>query len=182
VRAIAQELGLVVAMKPDSQDICFVPDGDYASVVRKIRPDADTGGDIVHLDGRVLGQHKGMIHYTVGQRKGLDVGGQPVPLYVVRLDPDARQVIVGPRKALAVDAARVVEANWLSDVQGRRVSAKVRSMAKPVPATLDGEWLRFDTPEYGVAPGQAAVLYDGDHVLGGAWIEETVAAELFAAA
>jgi tRNA-specific 2-thiouridylase len=182
VRAIAQELGLVVAMKPDSQDICFVPDGDYASVVRKIRPDADTGGDIVHLDGRVLGQHKGMIHYTVGQRKGLDVGGQPVPLYVIRLDAASRQVIVGPRQALAVDAARVVDANWLSDVSGRSVQAKVRSMAKPVSATIDDEWLRFDAPEYGVAPGQAAVLYDGDRVLGGAWIEETVAAEMVAAA
>ena len=182
VRAIAQELGLVVAMKPDSQDICFVPDGDYASVVRKIRPDADTDGDIIHLDGRVLGQHKGMIHYTVGQRKGLDIGGQPVPLYVIRLNPEARQVVVGPRQALAVDAARVVDGNWLGEVQGRRVSAKVRSMAKPVPAMLDGEWLRFDMPEYGVSPGQAAVLYDGDRVLGGAWIEETVAAELFVAA
>ena len=175
VRAIAQELGLIVAMKRDSQDICFVPDGDYASVVRKIRPDADTGGEIVHLDGRVLGQHKGMIHYTVGQRKGLDVGGQPVPLYVIRLDAASRRVIVGPRQALAVDAARVVDANWLCDVRGRSVQAKVRSMAKPVPAALDGEWLRFDAPEYGVAPGQAAVLYDGERVLGGAWIEETVA-------
>lgn len=176
VRAIAQELGLVVAMKPDSQDICFVPDGDYASVVRKIRPDADSRGDIVHLDGRVLGQHKGLIHYTVGQRRGLEVGGQAEPLYVVRLDPSSQQVIVGPRQALAVDAARVVDGNWLGDVQGRPIMAKVRSMAKPVSATLDGEWLRFDTAEYGVAPGQAAVLYDGDRVLGGGWIEETEAA------
>jgi tRNA-uridine 2-sulfurtransferase len=182
VRAIAQELGLIVAHKPDSQDICFVPDGDYASVVRKIRPDADTGGDIVHLDGRVLGEHKGMIHYTVGQRKGLDIGGQPVPLYVIRLEASSRRVVVGPRQALAVDAARIVDANWLGDVRGREIMAKVRSMAKPVAATMDGEWLRFDNPEYGVAPGQAAVLYDGDQVLGGAWIEETVATEWFAAA
>ncbi len=182
VRAIAQELGLVVAMKPDSQDICFVPDGDYASVVRKIRPDADTGGEIVHLDGRVLGEHKGMIHYTVGQRKGLDIGGQPVPLYVIRLEAASRRVFVGPREALAVDAARVVDANWLGDVNGRPIMAKVRSMAKPVEATLDGEWLRFDNPEYGVAPGQAAVLYDGEHVLGGAWIEETMATKWVAAA
>ncbi len=176
VRAIAQELGLIVAMKPDSQDICFVPDGDYASVVRKIRPDADTGGEIVHLDGRVLGEHKGMIHYTVGQRKGLDIGGQPVPLYVIRLEASSRRVFVGPREALAVDAARVVDANWLGDVRGRPIMAKVRSMAKPVAATLEGEWLRFDKPEYGVAPGQAAVIYDGERVLGGAWIEETAAA------
>lgn len=175
VRAIAQELGLIVALKPDSQDICFVPDGDYASVVRKIRPEAETGGDIVHLDGRVLGQHKGMIHYTVGQRKGLEVGGQPVPLYVIRLDPATQRVIVGPRQALAVDAARITDANWLADVQGRKIMAKVRSMAKPIAAQMDGDWLRFDAPEYGVAPGQAAVFYDGDHVLGGGWIEETVA-------
>jgi tRNA-specific 2-thiouridylase len=175
VREIAQDLGLVVAMKPDSQDICFVPDGDYASVVRKIRPDAELGGDIVHLDGRVLGQHKGMIHYTVGQRKGLEVGGQPVPLYVIRLDPLTQRVIVGPREALAVDAARIIEGNWLADLQGREIMAKVRSMAKPVAAHIDGEWLRFASPEYGVSPGQAAVFYEGERVLGGGWIEETVA-------
>jgi tRNA-uridine 2-sulfurtransferase len=182
VRAIAQELGLIVAMKPDSQDICFVPDGDYASVVRKVRPDADSVGDIVHLDGRVLGQHKGMIHFTVGQRKGLEVGGQPMPLYVIRLDASTQQVIVGPREALAVEAARIVDANWLGEVQDRTLSVKVRSMAKPVAARLDGEWLRFENAEYGVAPGQAAVLYDGDRVMGGAWIEETlgVAVELAA--
>jgi tRNA-specific 2-thiouridylase len=182
VRAIAQEMGLVVAMKPDSQDICFVPDGDYASVVRKIRPDAEVGGDIVHLDGRTLGQHKGLIHYTVGQRKGLEVGGQPVPLYVIRLDPATQRVIVGPREALAVAAARIIDANWLADIADRPVMAKVRSMSRPVPARMDGEWLRFDTPEYGVAPGQAAVLYDGDRVLGGGWIEETLAVEMATAA
>jgi len=182
VRAIAQEMGLVVAMKPDSQDICFVPDGDYASVVRKIRPDAEVGGDIVHLDGRTLGQHKGLIHYTVGQRKGLEVGGQPVPLYVIRLDPTTQRVIVGPREALAVTAARVIDANWLADIADRPVMAKVRSMSRPVPARMDGEWLRFDAPEYGVAPGQAAVLYDGDRVLGGGWIEETMAVEMATAA
>jgi tRNA-uridine 2-sulfurtransferase len=174
VREIATDLGLVVAMKPDSQDICFVPDGDYASVVRKIRPDADAGGEIVHLDGSVLGQHKGLIHYTVGQRKGLDIGGQPVPLYVVRLDATKRQVIVGPRAALAVAAARIVDANWLGSVEERPLLAKVRSMAKPAPARLENGWLRFDNPEYGVAPGQAAVLYDGERVLGGGWIEETL--------
>ena len=182
VRAIAQEMGLIVAMKPDSQDICFVPDGDYASVVRKIRPDAEVGGDIVHLDGLILGQHKGLIHYTVGQRKGLEVGGQPVPLYVIRLDAATQRVIVGPRAALAVPAARIIDANWLTDIGNRSVMAKVRSMSRPVPARLDGEWLRFDTPEYGVAPGQAAVLYDGDRVLGGGWIEETLAVEMASAA
>lgn len=182
VRAIAQELGLIVAMKPDSQDICFVPDGDYASVVRKIRPDAEIGGDIVHLDGRILGQHKGMIHYTVGQRKGLEVGGQPVPLYVIKLDPATQRVVVGPREALAVQAARIIDANWIAKIGNRPVMAKVRSMSRPVAARLEGEWLRFDAPEYGVAPGQAAVLYDGDRVLGGGWIEETLAVEMATAA
>ena len=182
VRAIAQELGLVVAMKPDSQDICFVPDGDYASIVRKVRPDADSGGEIVHIDGRVLGDHKGLIHYTVGQRRGLEIGGLPEPVYVVRLDAAKKRVIVGPKAALAVGAARIGEPNWLANVQGRSVMAKVRSLAKPVPAMFDGEWQRCEHPEYGVAPGQAAVLYDGDHVLGGGWIEKTEAAIQVAAA
>lgn len=182
VRAIAQDLGLVVANKPDSQDICFVPEGDYASVVRKIRPEADDDGPILDLHGNELGRHRGLIHYTVGQRRGLELGGLAEPLYVVRLDPEKQAVIVGPKRALAVSAALLVEPNWLADVQGRRVMAKVRSLAKPVSATLDGEWLRFDADEYGVAPGQAAVLYDGDRVLGGGWIEETVGAEERAAA
>lgn len=174
VRAMAAELGLAVAAKPDSQDICFVPDGDYASVVRKLRPDADEGGQIVHIDGRVLGTHKGLIHYTVGQRRGLEIGGLAEPLYVVRLDPATRAVIVGPRAALAVGAARLNEVNWLADDHSGPVQAKVRSLARPVPARLDGDMLVFDAPEYGVAPGQAAVLYDGDRVLGGGWIDETM--------
>jgi tRNA-uridine 2-sulfurtransferase len=173
VRALAQDMGLVVAHKPDSQDICFVPDGDYASVVRKIRPDAETDGPIVDLQGRELGRHRGLIHYTVGQRRGLELGGLVEPLYVVRLEPEQQRVVVGPRRALAVSAARVIDPNWLADIDGRPIMAKVRSLAKPVPARMDGDWLRFDSDEYGVAPGQAAVLYDDDHVLGGAWIEET---------
>lgn len=176
VRAIAQELGLVVAHKPDSQDICFVPEGDYASVVRKIRPEADNDGPIFDMEGNELGRHRGLIHYTVGQRRGLEIGGLAEPLYVVRLDPDRQAVIVGPKRALAVSAARLVEPNWLGNVQGRKLMAKVRSLAKPVPAMIDGEWLRFDADEFGVAPGQAAVLYEGDRVLGGGWIEETVSA------
>jgi tRNA-uridine 2-sulfurtransferase len=182
VRAIAQELGLVVANKPDSQDICFVPEGDYASVVRKIRPEADNDGPIVDLTGRELGRHKGLIHYTVGQRRGLEIGGLAEPLYVVRLDPERQAVVVGPKRALAVNAARLVEPNWLGQVEKRRILAKVRSLAKPVPAVLEGEWLHFESEEYGVAPGQAAVLYDGDRVLGGGWIEETQAALEVAAA
>jgi tRNA-uridine 2-sulfurtransferase len=176
VRAIAQEMGLIVANKPDSQDICFVPEGDYASVVRKIRPEAESDGAIVDMQGRELGRHRGLIHYTVGQRRGLELGGLVEPLYVIRLEPEAQRVVVGPKRALAVSAARLIEPNWLTQVEGRPVLAKVRSLAKPVPARLDGDWLRFDSDEYGVAPGQAAVLYDGDRVLGGAWIEETEAA------
>ena len=113
VRAAAERMGRVVAAKQDSQDICFVPDGDYAKIVRKLRPDADEGGDIVHVDGRVLGRHKGLIHYTVGQRKGLEIGGQAEPLYVVRLDAEGRRVIVGPKVALAVSGARLSDINWL---------------------------------------------------------------------
>ena len=176
VRAIAQEMGLIVANKPDSQDICFVPEGDYASVVRKIRPEAESDGAIVDLEGRELGRHRGLIHYTVGQRRGLELGGLVEPLYVIRLEPEEQRVVVGPKRALAVSAARLIEPNWLTQVEGRPVLAKVRSLAKPVPARLDGDWLRFDSDEYGVAPGQAAVLYDGDRVLGGAWIDETEAA------
>ena len=101
-----------------------------------------------------------------------------MPLYVIRLDPATQRVIVGPRAALAVQAARIIDSNWLTSIGNRPVMAKVRSMSRPVAARLDGEWLRFDVPEYGVAPGQAAVLYDGDRVLGGGWIEETVAVEL----
>jgi tRNA-specific 2-thiouridylase len=176
VREIAAEIGLGVAAKPDSQDICFVPDGDYAAVVRRIRPDAGEPGDIVDLNGHVLGRHRGLLHFTIGQRRGLDVGGQAEPLYVVRLDPAARQVIVGPRAALAVATARIADLNWLAEDFTAPMTAKVRSMARPVPVRFDGAMLAFDTPEYGVAPGQAAVFYAGDRVLGGGWIAETVAA------
>lgn len=180
VRRIAEELGLAVAMKPDSQDICFVPDGDYAKIVRKIRPDADDIGDIVDLEGRTLGQHKGLIHYTVGQRRGIEIGGQPEPLYVVRLDAASKRVVVGPRQALAVSGARLSEMNWLGDDYAGPMLVKVRSLAKLVPARRDGDHVLFDAPEYGVAPGQAAVFYapdtegNGERVLGGGWIEETV--------
>ncbi|MBU6253224.1 MAG: tRNA 2-thiouridine(34) synthase MnmA [Alphaproteobacteria bacterium] len=173
VRALAQEMGLAVATKPDSQDICFVPNGDYTSVVRKVRPEAENDGAIVDMQGRELGRHKGLIHYTVGQRRGLEIGGLAEPLYVVRLDPKTQQVVVGPKQALAVSAARIVEPNWLALAEGRPVMAKVRSLAKPVSARMRGDWLEFDAAEYGVAPGQAAVLYDGDRVIGGGWIEET---------
>ncbi|HEX5181936.1 MAG TPA: tRNA 2-thiouridine(34) synthase MnmA [Allosphingosinicella sp.] len=178
VREIAADLGLPVAAKPDSQDICFVPNGDYASVVKTVRPEAARPGEIVHLDGRVLGRHDGLIHFTVGQRRGLDVGGQPEPLYVVRLEPEAGRVVAGPKAALAVRAARLAGINWLGEERCQGLSAKVRSMARPAPAELIGDLVRFGQPEYGVAPGQAAVLYDGGRLLGGGWIEETVPAEL----
>jgi tRNA-specific 2-thiouridylase len=173
VRELAAELGLGVAMKPDSQDICFVPDGDYASLVKKLRPEADTSGEIVDESGRVLGRHKGLIHFTVGQRRGLEIGGTPEPLYVIRLDAATRRVVVGPRAARGVSAARLSGINWLGGDFSGPLTAKVRSLAKPVPAWLDGDTVRFDAPEYGVAPGQAAVLYAGEQVLGGGWIEET---------
>ena len=175
VREIASELGLGVAAKRDSQDICFIPDGDHASLVRRLRPEAGEPGDIVDGGGRVLGRHEGIAGFTIGQRRGIGIGGSAEPLYVTRIDAAARRVVVGSRHALAVAAARLSDINHLGDLNGA-LTAKVRSMAKPVPARLDGEWLRFAAPEYGVAPGQAAVLYAGDRVLGGGWIEETAAA------
>ncbi|MEQ1724493.1 MAG: tRNA 2-thiouridine(34) synthase MnmA [Sphingopyxis sp.] len=175
VRRIAADLGLGVAAKPDSQDICFVPDGDYASVVRSVRPDSDLGGAIVDLAGRELGQHRGILHFTVGQRRGLEIGGQPEPLYVVRIDAATRAVVVGPRAALAVASAQLVDMNLLADTAGP-LTVKVRSMARPVAARMEGNRLHFDTPEYGVAPGQAAVLYAGERVVGGGWIAATEAA------
>ncbi len=182
VREIASELGLGVALKPDSQDICFVPEGDYAAIVRKVRPEADTSGEIVDMAGQVLGQHRGFIHFTVGQRRGLEIGGQAQPLYVIRLEPETRRVVVGPREALAVSAAQLTGINWLGGDAEGPLTAKVRSLAKPVPARLSGGRLVFDRPEYGVAPGQAAVLYDGDRVLGGGWIATTEATALVEAA
>jgi tRNA-specific 2-thiouridylase len=175
VRRIAAEVGLEVAAKPDSQDICFVPDGDYAGLVKRLRPDTEQPGEIVDLDGRVLGRHRGVVHFTVGQRRGIEIGGQKEPLYVVRIQPEQARIVVGPRRALAVEAMRVADWNWLGEDQ-REVGAKVRSLAPAVPARRDGEWVHFVQAEYGVAPGQAAVLYDGSRLLGGGWIAETVAA------
>jgi tRNA-specific 2-thiouridylase len=126
----------------------------------------------------VLGSHDGLIHFTVGQRRGLEIGGQPEPLYVLRLEPEAQRVVVGPRRAHAVREAPLSGVNWLGERQREGLTVKVRSLARPVPARFDGETVRFETPEYGVSPGQAAVLYEGDRVLGGGWIEETVSAEL----
>ena len=175
VRRLAEEAGLVVANKPDSQDICFVPDGDYASLVKKLRPETAAPGEIVALDGRKLGTHQGIVHFTIGQRRGIEIGGQQEPLYVVRIEPETQRLVVGPRRALAVASATVAGLNWLAEDQ-RDVSAKVRSMAAPVAARWDGERLTFANPEYGVAPGQSAVFYDSERLLGGGTIVATEAA------
>ena len=181
VRDHAARFDLPVATKPDSQDICFVPDGDYASVVAKIRPGAIDPGDIVDLDGNILGAHDGIINFTIGQRRGIGVGGTGEPLYVIRIEPDTRRVIVGPGSALGEKTIRLSGLNWLgaSGAKGAetRVSVKVRSTQEPVPATLklaaDGSAAEvvLDTPERAVAPGQACVFYDADRLLGGGWIQ-----------
>jgi tRNA-uridine 2-sulfurtransferase len=184
VRALAAELGLRVAEKPDSQDICFVPNGKYQSVVEKLRPGALDPGEIVHVDGRVMGMHGGIINYTVGQRRGLGVAtGEP--LFVVKLDAPNKRVIVGPREALGVSRVTLKDVNWIGeavaaedDLDGRAILVRVRSTRAPVPATLRvGAGWRVDltTPEEGVAPGQAAVFYDpaSTRVLGGGWIAAT---------
>jgi len=180
VRMIAAEVGLEVAAKPDSQDICFVPDGDYAGLVKRLRPETEAEGEIVDIDGRVLGRHRGVVHFTVGQRRGIEVGGQKEPLYVVRIDPEQARIVVGPRRALAVEAMRVADWNWLGEEQ-REVGVKVRSLAPAVPAVREGGCVLFRQPEFGVAPGQAAVLYEGTRLLGGGTIAETEAARLEAA-
>lgn len=181
-RALAVRYGLPVADKPDSQDICFVPNGDYASVIKKLRPNAADPGDIVDLQGHVLGRHNGVIHYTIGQRKGLGIGGLEDPLYVVRLDPEARQVIVGPKAALSTRVIPVREINWLGDeaFDSRaewHLMVKVRStrppraaVVRPISAT-EAEVELLD-PEDGISAGQACVFYapEGSRVFGGGWI------------
>ena len=183
VRAHAARLGLAVAAKPDSQDICFVPGGDYAAVVGKLRPEAVAPGEIVDMAGSVVGTHEGLINFTVGQRRGIRVGGAPAPLYAVRLEPETRRLVVGPRHALAVAAVSLDDINWLGSApprDGEPLSVKVRSMAVPVAAKLAGSGLVFAEPEYGVSPGQAAVFYAGDRVLGGGTIVATESAMLAA--
>ncbi|PNU01839.1 tRNA 2-thiouridine(34) synthase MnmA [Novosphingobium guangzhouense] len=183
-RRLAEAAGLRVAAKPDSQDICFVPDGDYAKIVRSVRPEGEAPGEIVHAEtGAVLGSHRGVIHYTVGQRRGLEIGGQPEPLYVTGIEAESRQVRVGPRRLLATASARLVETNRIGPIPDTPLTAKVRSLAKPVPIVLDGPLgdgadttIRFAEPEYGVAPGQAAVIYAGERVIGGGWIDSTQSA------
>ena len=175
VRRQAERFGLGVAAKPDSQDICFVGGGDYAAVVERLRPELAAVGDIVDTGGSVIGRHGGIHRFTVGQRRGLDIGGSPEPLYVIAIDAATNRVIAGPRAALAVLAARVEDANVLGDLSGD-VLVKVRSLAALAPARWTGDRIDFAAPLLGVAPGQAAVAYRGSRVLGGATIASTVRA------
>jgi len=185
VRALATQFGLPVADKPDSQDICFVPGGNYAEVVARLRPEAAEPGDIVHLDGRVLGHHRGVMHYTIGQRKGLGIAS-PEPLYVIGIDAAARTVKVGPREALKVEAITLGDINWLGDTSfeaacdaGLELQVKVRSTRPPAPGRLSRDpegvpVVQLSAGEEGVAPGQACVFYDsaeaGARLLGGGTI------------
>ncbi|MEP3846305.1 MAG: tRNA 2-thiouridine(34) synthase MnmA [Paracoccaceae bacterium] len=183
-RALAAQFGLSVADKPDSQDICFVPNGDYASVIRKLRPEAAAPGDIVDPEGRVLGSHDGVINYTIGQRRGLGIGGLTDPIYVVKLDADTRQVVVGPRDLLAMRTVPVREINWLGDepfdIRDQwDIAVKVRSTRPPTDAVLrpisatEAEVV-LSVAEEGVSPGQACVFYDRDssRIYGGGWIHK----------
>jgi len=206
-REHAQRLGLITADKPESQDICFVPNGDYARLVKSMRPQAVKPGNIVHVDGRIVGEHKGIIHYTIGQRKGLGIGGgvseNNSPLYVVALDPEKNEVIVGPKEALAQDTLYINECNWLLDTstfghserheanrvkyrkdtsdnlfvkQSEAIHVKFRSVMKPTPARLNINGdnntaeIYLETPQYGIAAGQAAVCYINNRMIGGGWI------------
>jgi tRNA-uridine 2-sulfurtransferase len=181
-RALAAKYGLSVADKPDSQDICFVPDGNYAAVIEKLRPGAADPGEIVDLAGNVLGAHRGVIHYTIGQRRGLGIGGLEDPLYVVKLDPETRRVIVGPKEALSARLVPVREINWLGDgafaaADERHVMVRIRSTRPPRPAVIrplsatTAEVELLD-PEEGISHGQACVFYEtgGSRILGGGWI------------
>jgi len=179
-RRAAERLGLALADKPDSQDICFVPSGNYARLLEKLRPEAHSPGEIVDLDGTILGRHDGIVNFTIGQRRGLELGGRADPLYVVRLEPATARVVVGPKTALAASRVRLGTVNWLdpaaADAVGREVTVKLRSAQKPVAASLTATGpadalLVLGEPLFtGVAPGQAGVVYDGDRVIAGGWI------------
>ena len=185
-RRLAANMGLQIADKPDSQDICFVPEGGYARVIERLRPEAASPGDIVHIDGRVLGRHDGIVNFTIGQRRGIGIGGDTEPLYVVALDAAARKVIVGPRKALLRDTIRLRDVNWLGarGADGRiaeqPIFAKIRSTRPAVPATIaqheDTVVVTLNDGDHGISPGQACVLYEtpgaGARVFGGGFIAE----------
>ena len=195
VRELAREFGLEIADKHDSQDICFVPQGKYADIIARMHPEALSRGEIVHLDGRVLGEHEGIVHYTIGQRKGLGIAAGE-PLYVVKLEHRTGRVIVGPREALKTHTVRLRDVNWLgalplaevSKGNGAPVEVKVRSTRGPQPAVIqmrDGEvYVTLVSGEYGISPGQACVFYADDgaasEVLGGGFIAEAVPQALVA--
>lgn len=179
VRDLAERFDLAVAHKPDSQDICFVPEGGYAEVIARLRPEAGEAGDIVDRDGRVLGRHDGIVNFTVGQRRGIGIAG-PEPLYVLAINADRRQVVVGPYDGLLGRRLTINQVNWLGDRPldsvDQAVSVKLRAPQQAVPATLRGlenerAEITLDQPEAAIAPGQACVIYDGARVLGGGWIE-----------
>jgi len=188
-RRLAVELGLNVANKPDSQDICFVPTGKYTDIIEKMRPHASVIGDIVHMDGAVLGQHRGIMYYTIGQRRGLGLGDDTGidPLFVVRIDADNNQVIVGPREALQRDKIWLTDINWIgkgdfgAELDGEALKVKIRSTRPPVPATfrlIDKDIIiELEEPDMGISPGQACVFYaadeKADRTLGGGWITRT---------
>jgi len=188
-RALAEKYVLPVAQKPDSQNICFVPGQDYAAVIRRHRPEAIRAGDIVDINGQIVGQHEGIINFTVGQRRGLDIGGLKDPLYVVKLNAEQNQVIVGPKESLSRDTIYLRDLNFLTpigELESMHVQIKVRHMQPMMGATLQFKSLplegggatrsvtegvvKLDSPHFGIAPGQACVFYDGTHVLGGGWI------------
>ncbi|KKB08235.1 hypothetical protein VE26_11790 [Devosia chinhatensis] len=195
VRALAREFGLEIADKHDSQDICFVPQGKYADIIARMHPEALSKGEIVHMDGRVLGEHEGIVHYTIGQRKGLGIAAGE-PLYVVKLDHRTGRVIVGPREALRTHTVRLRDVNWLGGMplaeasagNGAPVEVKVRSTRGPQPAVIqmrDGAvYVTLVSGEYGISPGQACVFYADDgatsQVLGGGFIAEAVPQALVA--
>ena len=181
-RALAKKFNLSVSDKPDSQDICFVPNGDYSAVIEKLRPGAAEPGEIVHADGRILGKHTGIINFTVGQRRGLGVGGLDKPLYVISLNVEDRKVTVGPKELLKVSTIKVSEVNWLGDQdffsrEQWKMKVKVRSTRPPQdalvkPRSQNTAEVELIEPEQGVAPGQACVFYDKSQsrVFGGGWI------------
>ena len=184
-RLEAERLGLITADKPDSQDICFVPHGDYTKVVKSVRPDAEKPGDIVHEDGRIVGAHNGIIHYTIGQRKGLGIGGgvseNNEPLDVIKIEYDTNRVIVGPKESLSRNIININDCNWLeenSTEQSKDILVKFRSVMQPIAARLlkaanGNAQIELQSPQYGISPGQAAVCYEDDRVLGGGWITST---------
>jgi tRNA-uridine 2-sulfurtransferase len=186
VRDVAAELGLVTAAKPDSQDICFVPEGRYTGIVEKLRPDAARPGEIVDQAGAVLGRHDGIFHFTVGQRKGLGLSGNSEPLFVLKLDAARAEVVVGPRAALSSRVIHLRAVNWLFEAHGKfDCAVKVRSMRPPVAATVErlkggGARVTLAAAEDAIAPGQACVLYREGRVLGGGWIAAAEPAQVAA--